>query len=264
MELTDEHIIPDGVGGDLVLPKSSCKSCAAITSRAELHLLREVFRFVRGVVGLRSKKRKSPRPVVSAKFEEASNTEEQELDVNDTAPFMLAFPVTDDLPARLGGKPLPPDTALRLAIFGDRDWVERAGKWMGRNGSFKFGTRFHPGIVGQALAKIAHAYACAVVGPDGFHHELTEYILTPEPPMFLGNIGIFASEGVHDDALHYIDLLIADAPVQTAVGVGLQKVLVVYIRLFAARPSPSILVVVGRPNGVLDPPLQQLDLGRLR
>ena len=38
--LTDEHIIPFGMGGDLVFQKSSCKDCAKKTSKDERKVLR--------------------------------------------------------------------------------------------------------------------------------------------------------------------------------------------------------------------------------
>jgi HNH endonuclease len=39
-DLTDEHIIPYGLGGDLVLPKASCRACATITSDFERRVQR--------------------------------------------------------------------------------------------------------------------------------------------------------------------------------------------------------------------------------
>src|SRR5450759_2184663 len=38
--LTDEHIVPLGLGGNFILPKASCKKCNAITSAFELKVLR--------------------------------------------------------------------------------------------------------------------------------------------------------------------------------------------------------------------------------
>jgi hypothetical protein len=38
--LSDEHVVPYGLGGDLVLAQASCKSCAAVTGRLEQQLLR--------------------------------------------------------------------------------------------------------------------------------------------------------------------------------------------------------------------------------
>lgn len=258
--LTDEHILPDGLGGDLVLPRSSCKDCAAKTSRSELHLQREVLRYVRGVASVRSRKRKSDPPEAAVKLDSPDLTDEQKRTVNDSAPFMLLFPVTDALPTSLGGPLRLPDAALRIAVFGDTDWIEKGRKRIGGNGSFRFGNRLHAGIMGQALAKIAHAYACAALGPDAFTPFLTDYIRSNEPPLDLGNIGIFPSEGSHD-GLHYLDLQIADAPVQSVLGVGRQKLLVAYIRLFATRPSPGILVVVGKPNAAAIEGLKTMNLG---
>jgi len=257
-DLTDEHILPDGLGGDLVLPKASCKDCASKTSRAELHFLREVLRYVRGVAGVRSRKRKSARPEVAVKMGDATAVEEQ-LAVDETAPFMLIFPITHALPTRLGGPAQPPDARLRLALFGDDNWIEKARKWIGGKGGFRFSNRLHAGIMGQALAKIAHAYACAVLGPEGFTPFLASYILAKEPSLDLENIGIFPSEGIQD-AMHYLDLQIANVPVQTAIGVASQEFIVAYIRLFASRPSPSVLVVVGKPNAAIAPSLKKMNL----
>jgi hypothetical protein len=39
-DLGKEHIVPHGLGGTFVLPKSSCSSCAKITSKFELDVLR--------------------------------------------------------------------------------------------------------------------------------------------------------------------------------------------------------------------------------
>jgi HNH endonuclease len=38
--LSDEHVIPYGLGGNLILRKASCHTCAKITSNLELRLLR--------------------------------------------------------------------------------------------------------------------------------------------------------------------------------------------------------------------------------
>ncbi len=40
--LTDEHIIPFGLGGNWILPKSSCKACATITGQFEQFCLRSM------------------------------------------------------------------------------------------------------------------------------------------------------------------------------------------------------------------------------
>lgn len=41
--LTDEHVVPYSIGGELVLKDASCRKCAAITSRFELKVMRELW-----------------------------------------------------------------------------------------------------------------------------------------------------------------------------------------------------------------------------
>lgn len=60
---------------------------------------------------------------------------------------------------------------------------------------------------------------------------------------------------------HYIDLQVANVRRVTAAGLTFDDtVYVVYLRLFANQPSPSILVVAGRPPGVLAPFVSTMDL----
>gem|GEM_PF-1646012 len=46
-KLGDEHIIPEGLGGKLLLPEASCKDCEGLTSKFELEWLRSAFYTVR-------------------------------------------------------------------------------------------------------------------------------------------------------------------------------------------------------------------------
>lgn len=59
--LSDEHIIPYALWGNLVLPESSCKSCAALTSKIELKVLRGFMHDAR-VAGNAPTRRKKKRP----------------------------------------------------------------------------------------------------------------------------------------------------------------------------------------------------------
>jgi hypothetical protein len=58
-ELTDEHVVPLGLGGDLILPKSSCKSCNTLTSKFELNVLRGHMNDARSVGNLPSRRKKN-------------------------------------------------------------------------------------------------------------------------------------------------------------------------------------------------------------
>ncbi len=41
-ELSDEHVVPFSLGGDVLLPKASCSKCATITSQFELQVARKI------------------------------------------------------------------------------------------------------------------------------------------------------------------------------------------------------------------------------
>lgn len=58
-DLTDEHIIPYALWGDLVLPKSSCKSCAEITSKFERKVLKGFMQELRDVSNAPTRRKKS-------------------------------------------------------------------------------------------------------------------------------------------------------------------------------------------------------------
>lgn len=60
--LTDEHIVPFGLGGNLELPKSSCKECARITSKFELAVLRGSMRPARIYREIQSRNNHSDAP----------------------------------------------------------------------------------------------------------------------------------------------------------------------------------------------------------
>src|SRR5580692_4393967 len=54
--LSTEHIIPYGLGSDLVLPKSSCESCRKATSKVEDFVLRRYLCPLRSYLSLPSRK----------------------------------------------------------------------------------------------------------------------------------------------------------------------------------------------------------------
>lgn len=57
-ELTDEHIIPLGLGGNWILPKSSCRECATITGRVEQFCLRQMLGNIRLRLNFPTRRRK--------------------------------------------------------------------------------------------------------------------------------------------------------------------------------------------------------------
>lgn len=68
-KLSDEHIVSSGLNGNLILPKSSCKKCADITSKVELRVLRGFLENGRRAMGVSSRHKKHEKPsTVPVKF----------------------------------------------------------------------------------------------------------------------------------------------------------------------------------------------------
>jgi hypothetical protein len=91
---------------------------------------------------------------------------------------------------------------------------------------------------GRMLAKIAHSYAVAELGCGNFHPFLVDAIRGVKPyylPYFIGS-GIGKSPPFSD--LHQIEI--------DKTGLGMGALVVVKIRLFANRDTPTHYVVVGR------------------
>ena len=63
-DLTDEHIIPYGLGSTWVLRKASCRKCATITGRFEGEVLRPMLGELRAALGMKTRRR-SERPTTS-------------------------------------------------------------------------------------------------------------------------------------------------------------------------------------------------------
>lgn len=63
-DLNDEHIIPFGLGGNLVLPRSTCANCSKVTSRFERTVLRGPLRPVRLFRGIQSRRKHRDAPTL--------------------------------------------------------------------------------------------------------------------------------------------------------------------------------------------------------
>jgi HNH endonuclease len=59
----DEHIIPEGLGGNLVLENSSCQRCADNINSYEGRIQRTLFQATRRNLSIRGKRRKAPLPL---------------------------------------------------------------------------------------------------------------------------------------------------------------------------------------------------------
>ncbi|MDO7837345.1 hypothetical protein Q4610_20065 [Sphingobium sp. HBC34] len=244
--LTDEHIIADGLRGDLLLPKASCVDCAHITGRIEQLLMRRMLEQPRGALGLRSRKKHARKLGMKMHVSREGGPEiEKEVPHDGMPPFFIAF-VGDHPPGILTGAPPGTEWSGRVMIAMPADAQERGKAALG-NSTLRFGFHVHAGVFSQAIAKAAYAYAVAELGMNQFDPFLANYCIADEPAFDSHHIAALMDIS-SDNALHHISLQTAYARSFTAIGITTFPVFVVHVKLFTELSTPRYVVVVGRPK----------------
>lgn len=241
--LSNEHIIPFGLGGRWVLPKSSCVECAKKTAAFEQTCQRTMYGLLRMYYNLPTR-RKNERPQkLPLKVKLSPDAEWSFMDVDrDIYPFLITFPILP-MPDELTGRITQCERGAKVK----RLWI-RANSF--RDGLLPhlqslctelkvFGV--HPDSTFSApeffcmLAKIAHAFATAELGIGAFTPFLMPIICNSDTSNSVQYIGGLENvepptNGLHELSLHYDRL----------------GIVAVKIRLLAALGTPTYLVAVGR------------------
>ena len=203
VELTDEHIIPLSLGGTRVLPKASCKKCAAATSRVELHVAKGMWDYARVQLSLPSRRPKE-RPQF---FElEMPSQTVQQIPIPDLPSTIVSFRfppagILFNLPVntRVGGQVV---ISHRSAAEADRKMRE-----VSRQGKLRLNPKAFGAVAfAQFLAKIAHSYAVAELGLGGFASMLGPVILERNPEHILHWVGSGTLDEPAGKVLHEIGM----------------------------------------------------------
>jgi len=232
--LTDEHIIPEGLHGPWVLPKSSCETCSVETGRFEQRVLRGPLWPPKTELGLKTKRpRERPQGFPLTVVRNGKRVREN-------------VPVGSNLPSvilPLFGKPgfLTPSTPLNsIEITG---WYvghisrtpEQVKQELGAEGVW-IETNYPVIDFARMLAKIAYSYAVAQRGLD---HVIAPLVL----PGILGKgndlgqwVGCASDAKPHPDpeALHGLQMHTKGDYIAVA------------IQLFTFQPTPIYTVFVSR------------------
>jgi hypothetical protein len=178
-KLQDEHVVPYGLAGNLiVLPKASCSSCASITGKIEYYCLREIlghFRIKIGAPTRRPRERPDNIEVHRGRYDRTRSAVELSQIVTiapSDLPFMypsLTFPTAGILVGR------SPDEDVNYELKIHRMEGELEG-FLGKDGAIRIGPMLPIEYV-RMIAKIAHAYAIAELGLNGFRPLLKQLIL---------------------------------------------------------------------------------------
>lgn len=241
--LTDEHIIPDGLGGNLLLTKSSCVKCAKIIGAYEQFILRKMLggaRHLTGIKSLKSIRKKQAKPDTVRIDVDSDRAKSRFVSLEQEPPYIIPLFLTDSWPGMLLH---PPSSHLgvRANFIMPLDVVDRARKFAGPKKKLTFGVLINFVTFSQMLAKIAHSFAVAKIGLSSFEPFLCDYILHGSPQIRTDLIGSHETEEFY--SLHDIQLQrYTSNNVMPPVDYWLCTV-----RLFSSvGGTPSYTIVVGR------------------
>lgn len=237
--LTDEHVVPKGLGGTLVLPQASCDDCARLTSQFEMRVLRGFLdrgRQAMGIKGRKSHKRQAADTITQTFIQADESTFDHDVPWNEGVKLMH-LPVFV-LPAFLDPRREMDPTVSKLEVmaldtlhFGVGQG-ELVREYQARG--MRFEDQMDLWAFVKMLAKIAHSYHVAVDG-------LFPLEQSPLVPIILGQ---------RSDALNWIGTMLTDtlpsagqalhqlhhAPLESE---DRSQAWAVRIKLFAPDPTPT-------------------------
>ncbi len=240
--LTEEHIIPKGLGGTLVLPQASCDACAATTSLFEMRVLRGFLdrgRQAMGIKGRKAHKRAVPDTLTQTFIQPDESTVEREVPWNEGIKVMH-LPVFV-LPAFLDPrKPMDPHIqkleimALDTLHFG-MGQGELVREYQAQGVQFE--DRLDVWAFVRLLAKIAHGYHVAIHGMFPLQESPLVPIVLGQRSDALNWIGNTLEDPLPSggSALHLIQHL----PLEADDG---GRGTAVRIKLFATDPTPTYVL----------------------
>ncbi len=250
--LTKEHVIPDGIGGDLILPDASCIKCARKIQPFETFVQTHEFGITRDLLGISSRKRRK-RDYISKnvysvrddaeRFEELSQgIGKLPVSTVKSSDVFHKFVTCENYfhkrPGIIRGADKRENNTLLPSIIGQaKDNVKKKIMVSGN---------FHIGKKHQFLSKIAHAYACGCLGTDGFNPYLKDIILNDNFEVgcyFISHAEVFGSF----DALHRIRLFEEPISVKQLplFNGATKRVWIVHLQLFSFLETPIYEIVVG-------------------
>ncbi|WDI30352.1 HNH endonuclease [Hyphococcus flavus] len=228
--LSDEHILPEGLGGCHVLRNASCEKCRKHTATIESFVLGQMFNPIRARMGLLKNKRAKKR-IAHAKTVDAYG-QVRTLRIDPLkSPVAGVFPIYAP-PLLFNSKHV--GYGESYAIISSEslwdEWKETTGNTIQVGMNRK---RF-----ALMLAKIGHALTVGELGTDSFDPFLPPIILEKQSDIyrFVGCYYQWLSPATDD--YHKYDVQIRHHDGEDLVSVKL--------RLFANVKSPTYLIVTGR------------------
>jgi hypothetical protein len=240
--LGDEHIIPQAMWGQMLLPEASCQACERVTGRQEQLFLKGQIHAFRAVIKSPSKRPKD-RPLALPLFvQESGETRKVLVDIDDY-PLSVMLPIYSPPSVMVGGlltRPNEGDMFLFQLENKNAILAEKYGIFPKSPTDSFHAPALNMSAFCRMLAKAAHAFAVAEMGRKGWQPYLLDYILSlSDPPPLRSHIGGDVKLYPKSESLHETRFITHPL---------LPDMLAVSIRLFAFLGAPTYVIVVGRKN----------------
>lgn len=249
--LTDEHVVPDGLGWDLVIRCATCVSCQRRINPFEQRAIKTWFGIQRELFGVQSRKsarRKSASSnhVGVSRSGAVPRTQRQMLELHESG---LDKGKTELIDLLENGGIYPVFTLPPGALFG-RDPYERLPYSIMNLNSPKKSQEYTLSVklnnydFFRLIAKIAHCFAYIFSRSNDIYFSLPEFILGVDGSQSSHWIG--ASQlSLDTSSAHLVAISTRSVPLASVLGFAEVKAVVVTVGLFTGFGAPAYDVVVG-------------------
>lgn len=252
-KLSEEHVIPFSLGANLTLAQASCARCARITGEAERQIARPIAGMLRARLGIQTRNRNGREPIPKKLY---FGDEQRRVEVlPDEFPSLFSYPIFAK-PGIVEGRArsgayLTGDVPWSLGQ--DESYARTSAAFMAKHGCTGFEhTSFRPAVLMTFIAKVAHAAAVALLGPDGFQPLVRDAAIDPGlcADDLLGGTGGAYAPNPH--SLHYIEVRQIEGPAGSLIFAKLMWFANLAgeaspLTTFPGSAPPPLLAIVGRP-----------------
>jgi hypothetical protein len=234
-DLSDEHIIPFALGGNIVLPKASCPACAKITAQFEQACTRTMMGPLRVRMNLQTRRKKERPQEFSVQILGPCDSEGR-IEVPAISYPAVCIGIKLDPPRMVTGQPLTDRVTGEL--FAKYNPADHGGL-VKRGQAAKIGT-FKLESFCRMIAKIGHAHVMAALANDGIFPTQSGLflpdIILGKSPHFQHYVGGDQDRLDEPNALHQLRF--------NRYNFNGSKILVSTVRLFALFGMPRYHVIV--------------------
>jgi hypothetical protein len=233
-KLSDEHIVPESLGGVHIIREASCKKCAEVTSRFERNTARGLWGDARTAFNTPTKRPKERKKTISTHI--SQGTKGVEAPVNEYSAGFVFYRIST--PGLLQGLSEDKDISVlwTMDMVDDNKRREDFFKKYGSYPVLKF--KHVPQDFGRMLLKISYGHILTILELEDFNPLCLPYILGEKQ-----NVSYLVGEQTKNVALnpglgyslHAKGFVISEN----------RMLLIAIIRLYANTHSPEYEVVVG-------------------